>query len=979
VDTGAEISVLSIRDCQRYTIGFRPLERGSSFSNFDGSQITMMGQTPALCVVFNNKSTNIRFYVADVNQSILGMDAISGLRLTISFADVNPDSATSATALPSPDSTCVSSVSSEKHSAKIRLLPSAPDTIVQRVRRLPFALEEKVERELRQMVADDVIEAIESSRYVSPIVVVPKKSGNIRLCVDFRKLNSYIVPDPFPVTCVDDLLAKVKKASMFSVIDLKAAFHQIPLHVDSRDYTAFVTHLGTYRFKKLPFGLANSPAIFNRIVSDVLRDIPNVLAYFDDVLVFGESQTDHDLALKRVEQALRDVNLDINTEKSIFSVSEVEFLGRHLSSKGIQPSVKALDALKQLPDPTSKKELHSFLGMMSYFRSFVVQFSDLAAPLYALLKDDVPFSIGESERDSISSLRNAVLHAPILGYFDNSPDCMTILTTDASRTGLGGMLSQVKDGVERPIYFISRKLSQAETKYSVPELETLAVIWGVERLSQYLHGRSFTIRTDHSSLRQVLTGKMDGALLSARVTRWAIRLMGFNFTVEHISGAKNVVADCLSRMPLNLSNSTDGFDESSSIMFVSTLPVSLGDIRCATASDEVLLTLSTYVQSEWPDKKRVPESLRSYYSIRDSLSLQDGVVFRGERIVVPQCLQKKLIDLAHEFHFGLTKTKMRLRLSYWWPGMDSDVDAVIRLCHCCKIQVRDSPVQVTEWNLTPWSHLAMDIAGPKTDANGKSFYVLALIDMHSKYVCAKVLPHVKSEDVIDFLQSLFMTFGLCNKITTDNGSQFSSELFTTFLRCHGISHVKSSIYNPMANGSIERVNRNLKKILENAKIDRVVFSELNGFLQRYLFSYNNTVHETISDCPSKLLFRYSPRTFLHPIQSSEVSEEIKEKKEEIQRKIEKKAEYANETRRPRKDQIFKIGDWVQKPPGPIRRIVDQIGPYTFKLNDGYTVNSRRLRLIKRPPPAEYAEVKVKSSERRYPVRNTVPPDRYGFS
>ena len=572
----------------------------------------------------------------------------------------------------------------------------------------------------------------------------------------------------------------------------------------------------------------------------------------------------------------------------------------------------------------------------------------------------------------------------MLGYFDTSLDTETILTTDASRTGVGGMLSQIRNGVESPIYFVSRTLNLAEKNYSVPELETLAVVWCVERLSQYLFGRHFKIRTDHSSLRQVLTGNLSNSVLSARVTRWAMKLMPYSFSVEYVKGAQNVVADCLSRMPMANKDPDKVMEQS--VFCISALPVSLHDIRELTASDELLSEMKNYIVTYWPESKNaLSERLQPYFCMRDSFSLEDGIIMRGEKIVVPKQLQARLIDLAHEYHFGLTKTKMRLRNSYWWLGMDKNVDDAIRKCYCFRNTVRESPVQITEWETKPWYHLAIDIAGPKTDAHGRQFYILAAVDAHSKYVTAKVLPFVKSSDVKEFLMSVFMTFGFCVKLTTDNGPQFTSSLFTDFLRSHGISHIRSSVYNPQANGQIERVNRNLKKLIENAREEGVTYKDMDLFLQKYLFAYNNTVHDTVSECPSKMLMNYAPRTYISPtvIQNQAGQEIVKRKTEMIREKIDKRAQYANERRRPRNEQWLQVGDWVQKPPGPIRRIVKKVGPYTFKLNDGFTVNTRKLILIKRPSRhddvASVPDLEEPVVYNRYPKRRTFKPERYGFS
>lgn len=979
VDTGSEVSILSRAACAHCNLKILPNDSLLPFSNFDESPLYMYGKTEPLHVMFNGKSATVSFYVSNASQSVLGIDAISALRLVISYKE-NSDS------LRGCDRVGDQSVHVAKcdSAAKIRMLPTAPPSVVQRVRRLPFTLEEKVEKELRQMIADDVIEEVVSSPYVSPIVVVPKKNNEIRICVDYRKINPHILPDPYPIPAVDDLLAHLNRPCVFSLIDLKAAYHQVPIDEASRDITGFVTHMGIFRFKKLPFGLACSPGLFVRTVHSVLKDIRNVLIYFDDLLIFGHTQEEHDSALKRVMDALKAANFTINAEKSRFNVREIEFLGRKLNSEGIQPPSEALRAIRDLSVPTTKKEMHSFLGLVSYFRSFVPNFVDRTAPLYRLLKENVPFETTNDVLTSISGIKDAILNSTVLGYFDTSLGTETVLTTDASRSGIGGMLSQVQNGVETPIYFVSRTLNSAEKNYSVPELETLAVVWCVERLSQYLFGRHFRIRTDHSSLRQVLTGNLTNSVLSARVTRWAMKMMPYSFSVEFVKGAQNVVADCLSRMPM-ANNDPDQVMEQS-VFCISALPVSLHDIRELTVNDELLSEMRTYIVSKWPESKNaLPERLQPYFCMRDSFSLQDGIIMRGEKIVVPEQLQGRLIDLAHEYHFGITKTKMRLRNSYWWLGMDKDVDNAVRKCYCFRNIVRDSPVQITEWETKPWYHLAIDIAGPKTDAQGRQFYILAAIDIHSKYVTARVLPFVKSSDVIDFLMSIFMTFGFCAKLTSDNGTQFTSAAFTDFLRSHGISHMRSSVYNPQANGQIERVNRNLKKLIENVREEEVPYMEIDRYLQKYLFAYNNTTHDTLSECPSQMLMNYTPRTYITPtvIQNQARQELIKQKTEVIREKIEKRALYANERRRPRTDEWLKIGDWVQKPPGPIRRIVEKVGPYTFKLNDGFTVNARKLVLIKRPSGKEYVST-VPDDEQsdacdRYPKRRTYEPERYGFS
>ena len=316
--------------------------------------------------------------------------------------------------------------------------------------------------------------------------------------------------------------------------------------------------------------------------------------------------------------------------------------------------------------------------------------------------------------------------------------------------------------------------------------------------------------------------------------------------------------------------------------------------------------------------------------------------------------------------------------------MDGDVEKLIRSCFCCQQIPRDSPVQITEWSTTPWYHLSMDVAGPKRDCKGHVFYIVALIDDHSRYVCAQVVNSITSSDIIKFLSNVFMYFGFCGKITTDNGVQFNSSEFTEYLRCHGIVHIRSVVYNPQVNGSIEQVSKNLRKLLETLKVEGVTMATLQQKLNGYLLNYNNTTHDTTNATPSELLLKFKPRTRLNVVfPSFEVSPQLKRMQAKIQAKKQRRAQYANSRRRPVDIAPFRIGDWVQRPPGPIRRIISKCGPFTFALDDGYKVNARRLKLIKRAPQEEsdYVPVRNTRSEtpvHRYPVRERKAVQRYGW-
>ena len=712
-------------------------------------------------------------------------------------------------------------------------------------------------------------------------------------------------------------------------------------------------------------------------------------AYFDDILIFADSTEQLTKSTEAVKRSLKEHNFVINENKTVYGASEIEFLGRQLSSAGIRPSPQAVNAIAQCSQPGSKSELRTFLGMANFFRNFIPHFATEASALYRLLQDSCPFEFGDVEIASFNKLKTSLLDSSFLSYFDTCPTTKTILYTDASTKGLGGMLCQEVNGVEKPVYFVSRQLKPNEKQYSSSEMETLAAIWSVEKLHQFLYGRQFELRTDHIALKEVLTGNNKLKLAPARISRWATRLLPYVFTVKYIRGSTNKIADCLSRLPASSTNDDSStWEINIASIHGDELPsLTYSELQHSSRMDDSLTQISSFIQNGWPTTcELLSEDLRPYYRFRDELSCHDGMILRGEKIIVPFELRTRLLLLAHESHMGISKTKSRLRRTYWWPSMDRDAEDLIRKCFCCRQVPRDSPVQVTEWNTRPWNHLALDIAGPKQDSTGKPFYLIAIVDNHSKYVLCRIVHSIVTKVVIDFLQSAFSIFGLCAKLTTDNGVQFTSGEFRDFLQRHGIVHIRSAIYNPASNGGIERVNRNFKKLFNTFRHKNVRPEELQSSLDTYLLNYNNTCHETTSKTPSELMFTYRPRTRLEvTLPDEQPSPEIEALSANVQAKLEKRAAYANNRRRPQTHFQFKVGDWVQQPPGPIRRITSKCGKYTYVLNDAYKVNARRLKLIKRPTTVseeldcDYAPVTRDQHSPRYPQRSRLPTMRYGFT
>ena len=424
----------------------------------------------------------------------------------------------------------------------------------------------------------------------------------------------------------------------------------------------------------------------------------------------------------------------------------MEFLGCIIKQNDVQPNKSAIASVQKCATPTSKIDARSFLGLINYYRPFVPNFAKLAIPLYNLLKEESKFHWSEDEKRSFELLKDSVISCAPLACYNPDPTVKTILTTDASGKGIGAVLSQIHEGKSKPVYFISRHLRGAEASYSSSELETLAIVWAVERLHQFLYGRPFEVHTDHCALKTVLMGSMKNSVAPARIVRWATRLLPYNFTTHYIRGSTNVVADCLSRLPSEDKTPFKELAITVAALQGDSLPcVSYKEVRQYTKDDNVLQKVCHYIHTTWPNNQSLLQSdLQQFWRFRNEFSIHNDVLFRGDKVIAPMQLRSRLIDFAQEGYFGIAKSKARLRRSYWWPQMDQQVEEEVRKCHCCRQAIRDSPVQIPQWPSQPWNHLAVDIAGPKKDINGKPFYIVAMIDCHSKYVVAEIIMKITS-------------------------------------------------------------------------------------------------------------------------------------------------------------------------------------------------------------------------------------------
>ncbi|XP_077564735.1 uncharacterized protein LOC144180229 [Haemaphysalis longicornis] len=687
VDTGSAVSIMGEHNFRSRLRDQVELKKSQiTLLDFSRRKIPVHGQFTAL-VTYKSETAVLTFHVTPGGTSLLGIDAVKALGLQIVGTELR---CLNMAAEPNVDTKGPKMLRPEMHSQDTNKL-SPPTTkpplgppkfgmptslwakfghlfspelglakgvqhrvklkqsvapVTQKLRRLPLSVREAVSDELRNLLSADVIECVNASEWVSPIVAARKKDGSIRICVDLREANKAVVVDSFPLPHTEELLHALNGARYFSKLDLASAYYQVLLHPDSRDITAFITHDGLFRFKRVCFGLASAPAAFQQLMTSILQGCKGVLCYLDDVIIFGKSEKEHMRNLEEVLQRISHAGLKLN-DKCVFNTSELSFLGHRVSAEGVAPLQTKVDAIVHAATPTDAGKLRSFLGLVEYYARFVPRLAEEVEPMRRLLRKDTPFNWDTAAENSLTRVKSLLASHRVLQMFD--PALPVIVATDASAYGLGAVLQQVDGRHIRTVAFASRTLTEAERKYSTGEREALACLWALEKWHVYLWGRPVTLQTDHQALVALLSAQGTGQR-PLRIARWTARLLRYNFTVQYRRGEHNKVADALSRLPLP---DTEGGPESEEEIVSLVMCVHHDELKHATAENSTLQDVARYVQTSWPPRKNLALNLTPYYEVRKELTVVDGILLRTERIVVPAKLTATFVQLAHEYHPGL--------------------------------------------------------------------------------------------------------------------------------------------------------------------------------------------------------------------------------------------------------------------------------------------------------------------------------------
>ncbi|UYV60281.1 K02A2.6-like [Cordylochernes scorpioides] len=684
---------------------------------------------------------------------------------------------------------------------EIKLKEGAKPYSIYTPRRVPIPLMKELQMELERMTANGVIEKVEgSSEWCSPMVLVAKPSGKLRICVDLSILNKNILREIHPIPVVEHTLAQLKGAKLFTKLDANSGFWQIPLSSESSALTTFITPFGRFRFKRLPFGISSAPEIFQRRMGQILEGLEGTLCHMDDIMVYGSCQEEHDKRLEKVLTRVSKSGLTLNKDKCKFAVTTIKFLGHQIGPNGIQVDPKRKRAILEFPKPRSVKELKQFLGMVNFSARFVPNLAEISHPINKLLSKKEEWIWGDDQDRAFDQIKKNLTSAPGLALYD--PSLPIRVSADASSFGLGAVIWQTKDGLRQVIAYASRTLSETEKRYAQIEKEALAITWACEKFKQYIQGLVITLETDHKPLVPIFTSKnIDD--LTPRIQRLRLRIMRYSYKIVHTPGKNLIVADALSRSPRMKVGTQELEEELCAYVqqVVSFMPISdvrVKEIKESQDKDQVIQNIIKYTQEGWPERTNVSMSESQYWPAKDDFSVENGILLKGSRYVIPENIRKGLLQRIHEGHLGIVKCRERAKGSVWWPRITSEIEEMVRTCPMCieERTNRHQPLIPSELPNCPWEKVGVDLFTLK----GQNY--LLITDYYSRYPEIARLEDMTSASVIVHCKSIFARHGIPLEVRSDNGPQFGS-LFKEFANEYGFTHVTSSPRYPQSNGFIE--------------------------------------------------------------------------------------------------------------------------------------------------------------------------------
>ena len=783
------------------------------------------------------------------------------------------------------------------------------EPIKEHVQRLPLAKREIEREEVRKMLQKGVIEP-SISPWSSNIVLVTKKDGSTRFCVDYRKLNAVTKKDSYPLPDIRQCLDALADSAWFSCMDINAGYWQIGVKPEDREKTAFATSMGLYQFVKMPFGLVAAPSDFCRLMGDIFRDIQWIecLIYMDDIIVPAKTIDETLLRLEHVFQRLQQANLKLKPSKCVFMQKSVKFLGHEVSALGINTDKDKIKAVQEWPVPRTVKQVRSFVGLAAYYKRFIASFGEICKPLYQLCEKNRQFLWSLDCQHAFETLKDKLTTAPILAYPVMGKDF--ILDTDASQFTVGAVLSQEHDGKERVIAYMSKTMNKSELQYCTTRKELLAVITALKHFHIYLIGQKVRLRTDNSAVSWIRTLKNP----TGQVFRWLQYIETYDLSVTHRPGRSHGNSDALSRIPCKVcqrqeqNESKDTNDHNPDLHNEETMSINMTTVELSRAvtrgqqqsdvsaqlkssqflledwepsnirqnqlSDPLVSPIMVAVESqsrpEWKDISDTTSYTKTLWRQWDRLSIISGMLYRKwvsddlretkYQLIVPETLQLDVLSNYHDIpsagHLGSEKMLSRIQEHFYWPAMKDKIELYCKLCDICQSR---KPSKLTKAPLgqdpvsEPMEKVTIDVLGPLPVSHRSNRHILVITDCFTKWTEAIAMPDQEAATIATTFVNNFITrYGVPLLLLSDGSTNFDSKLFREVCKFLQIEKVKTSVMRPQANGVTERFNRTLATMLTMYCTQDQKDWDL--YLPQVMMAYRSSVHSSTGQSPNKMVY-----------------------------------------------------------------------------------------------------------------------------